>query len=104
MWRTNDAGLTWNKMYSASDPHLYAAGVVGTKSTLYAWDSGSNSAGIGGASVHKAARMPGTQWAPVVTPADMNNGPTSVAVTYDGAHYILVGGAVDAGIWRYVEP
>jgi hypothetical protein len=104
VWRTTDAGLNWNKMYSASDPHLYASGVVGTKNSLYSWDTGSSLGGIGGAHVHKAARNPGTDWVSVTTPAEMSNGPQGMAVTYDGAHYILVGGAVNAGVWRYVEP
>jgi len=104
VWQTTDAGLSFTKMYSPSDPYLYANGVVGTKNWLYAWDTGSNLGGIGGAHLHKAARNPGTDWAPVVTPTEMSNGPQGMAVTYDGAHYILVGGAVNAGVWRYIEP
>jgi len=104
VWRTTDAGVSWDKLYAPTDPHLYAAGVTGTKKTLYAWDSGSILTGLGSASLHTAPRSPGTQWTPGVTPADFNNGPTATAVTYDGAHYILVGSAVGAGLWRYVEP
>lgn len=104
VWKTTDSGVSWIKMYSATDPYGYANGVAATKSSLYSWDTGSNLSGIGGSHVHKAARNPGTTWTPVDTPKDMNNGPHGLAVTYDGAHYILVGGAVGAGIWRYVEP
>ncbi|HKO52815.1 MAG TPA: hypothetical protein VJV79_34140 [Polyangiaceae bacterium] len=103
VWETLDAGLNWRKTYSASN-YGYANGVVGTKNSLYSWDTGSNLGGIGGSHIHKAARKPGSEWKPVVTPASMSNGPQGMAVTYDGAHYILVGGAVNAGVWRYVEP
>jgi len=104
VWQSIDAGLNWKKMYSKTDPYGYANGVIGTKNWLYSWDSGSNLGGIGGSHVHKAARKPDSEWTPVVTPASMSNGPHGMAVTYDGAHYILVGGAVNAGLWRYVEP
>jgi hypothetical protein len=104
VWQTTDAGLSWNKTYSASDPYLYANGIVGTKTSLYSWDTGSNLGGIGGPHLHKAVRSSGTDWAPVTTPAEMSNGPQGMAVTFDGAHYILVGGAVNAGVWRYIEP
>ena len=104
VWRTTDAGQSWTMLYSSSDPYHYANGVVGTKNTLYSWDTGSNLGGIGGPHAHKAARNPGSEWVPVTTPMEMSNGPQGMAVTYDGAHYILVGGAVNAGVWRYVEP
>jgi hypothetical protein len=35
---------------------------------------------------------------------EMNNGGKTTAVTTDGAHYILVSGNWNAGVWRYVEP
>jgi len=34
----------------------------------------------------------------------LGNGPKCVAVSYDGTHYIFVGGMWDSGIWPYIEP
>ena len=34
----------------------------------------------------------------------MKDGPKRAAVTFDGTHYIAVGGNWLAGVWRYVEP
>ena len=34
----------------------------------------------------------------------VGNGPKRAAVTYDGAHYVVLGGNWLSGLWRYVEP
>lgn len=104
VWRTTDGGANWNKMYPSNAAYTWANGVTGTKDWLYAWDTGSNNGGIGGPHLMKAPRAQGTPWTPMDAPAEMNNGPSHLAVTSDGAHYILVGGAMNAGLWRYVEP
>jgi len=103
VWRTIDAGASWNAIAGSSD-NGYANGVIGTPGWLYAWDDGATASGIGSPHLHKAPRNPGTVWTAVTTPAGMNNGGKTMAVTFDGTHYILVSGSWNAGIWRYVEP
>jgi len=103
VWRTLDAGATWKTIAGSSD-NGYANGVIGTVGWLYAWDDGANAGGIGSPHLAKAPRNPGTAWTAVTTPTGMNNGGKTMAVTYDGAHYIMVSGSWNAGIWRYIEP
>ncbi|HEX2584318.1 MAG TPA: hypothetical protein VHL14_04245 [Steroidobacteraceae bacterium] len=104
VWRTQDAGAHWQALYSSTDGYFWANGVIGTRDFLYAWDDGSNLGGIGGPHLHVAPRNPGTNWTQMSAPPEMSNGPQKMAVTFDGTHYILVGGALNAGVWRYVEP
>ena len=47
---------------------------------------------------------PGTDWAPVDVPVELEIGPNGVVSTSDGTHNIFVGLMWDQGLWRYVEP
>jgi hypothetical protein len=50
------------------------------------------------------APSPGTSWAPVATPSELQIGPNSVVVTSDNAgRSIFVALMWDQGLWRYVE-
>jgi hypothetical protein len=51
-----------------------------------------------------AAQPAITGWANKATPPGMKQGPSSVATTFDGSHYVFVGSMWNAGLWRYVEP
>jgi hypothetical protein len=102
VWSTKDSGATWRKAFSG-DNYGYASGVIGTPTTLYSWATGANQSGIEQAHHYKAPRSAGAPWTAIASPSGMNNGPHAAAVTFDGAHHIIVGGAVNAGIWRYVE-
>ena len=99
--RSTDYGQTWTHVGSSASAEN---GVFGTPSHVYAMN--------GWACVpctispsFEVAPQPGTSgWTSPPTPAAMNGGGFSqVAVTYDGAHYIMVASMWSAGLWRYVE-
>jgi hypothetical protein len=95
--RSMDLGATWGHVGSMS-----AQGVVyGTEKNLYAQNPGASSGLIDQTQSERAAH-PGDTW--TTWDLKMSNGPKRAAVTFDGQHYIVVGGNWNAGIWRYVEP
>jgi len=99
VYRSTDFGATWTHLGSGA-----AQGVIyGTPKYIYAQASGAVGNGTIDQSQSERAAQPGTTWATWSEPA-MSNGPKRAAVTYDGTHYIIVGGNWNAGIWRYVEP
>jgi hypothetical protein len=101
VFRSIDSGKTWRNMLTHNSG---LSGVTGTPNFLYAWAGGALQSTID-PGFTRASRNPGTTWTSMTaTPAAMTNGPSMTAVTYDGAHYILVSGNYLAGIWRYVEP
>jgi hypothetical protein len=98
IYRSIDLGLTWNKVSDGSPNNL-----VGTAKNLYAADGWANNGGVD-PNLQTATRTPGTTWTKVQAPAGMTNGGKGTAVTYDGKHYVVIGGNWNAGIWRYIEP
>lgn len=101
VYRSTDLGVTWANVTGATDEAV----VWGTPTrlyTMYGWAAGS----LGDFSPNfRMASQPGTgTWATVATPAGMTQGPSSMAVTYDGSRFVFVGSMWLAGLWRYVEP
>jgi photosystem II stability/assembly factor-like uncharacterized protein len=101
VYRSSDSGLTWINVTGATDEAV----VWGTAKRLYSmygWAAG----GLGDFSPNfRVASQPGTgTWTTVATPGEMTQGPSSMAVTYDGMHAVFVGSMWLAGLWRYVEP
>jgi photosystem II stability/assembly factor-like uncharacterized protein len=101
VYRSSDSGLTWTNVTGATDEAV----VWGTAKRLYSmygWAAGA----LGDFSPNfRVASQPGTgTWTTVATPGDMTQGPSSMAVTYDGGRAVFVGSMWLAGLWRYVEP
>jgi hypothetical protein len=93
VYRSTDQGASWTHVgISGSQATVY-----GTPRNVYV-----QPAPFGNQASAARAPQPGTSWTP--WPLGMSDGPKRVAVTHDGAHYILVGGNWLAGFWRYVEP
>jgi hypothetical protein len=79
-----------------------AQGVIyGTAKNIYAQNPGA-SGGLVDQTQSQRAAFPGDTW--TTWDLKMSNGPKRAAVSFDGSHYIIVGGNWNAGIWRYVEP
>jgi hypothetical protein len=100
VYRSADYGATWTNVASGGDENA----VVATASYIYvsfAWAAGNS---FVDPRVQRAPKDPGTAWTAMTVPREMSNGWKRAAVTFDGTHYILVGGNWNAGIWRYVEP
>lgn len=101
VYRSTDLGATWTNVTGATDEAI----VWGTPArlyTMYGWAAGA----LGDFSPNfRVASQPGTgPWAKVATPAGMTQGPSSMAVTYDGTRFVFIGSMWLAGLWRYVEP
>jgi hypothetical protein len=95
-----DNGASWTTVTST-----YSAGIVGTATTLYSTANyANNGGGFGPFLMHASRAAGGVAWAADTGPAAMNNGWIHAAVVFDGAHYVIVAGSWNAGIWRYVEP
>jgi hypothetical protein len=95
--RSMDLGVTWTHLGTGQGQGV----LYGTATNIYAQNPGASSGLIDQTQSERAAQ-PGDTW--TVWPLTMTNGPKRAAVTNDGAHYIVVGGNWNAGIWRYVEP
>jgi hypothetical protein len=98
VYRTTDAGATWTHVGSNGAQAV----VYGTGKNIYAQYSWACGGCNLDESKSESAPFPGTTWS--TFPMPMANGPKRAAVTYDGAHYVVVSGNWNAGIWRYVEP
>jgi hypothetical protein len=100
VYRSTDYGATWTNVASGADENA----VVATASYLYvsyAWAAGNSHLDP---RVKRAPKDTGTAWTAMPVPAEMTNGWKRAAATFDGTHYIVVGGNWNAGLWRYVEP
>ncbi len=75
-------------------------GIVATPTRLYA---SNGFAGNTSPNLVTAPRSADTTWASQTVPSGLVDGWKRASVTFDGTHYILVGGFWNAGIWRYVE-
>jgi hypothetical protein len=98
MYRSVDFGVTWTLVSGGS-----ANGALATPTYLYGYNQAPLTAGLV-PGIRRSARASGTVWTSLPTPAGMTNGPRHAAVTFDGTHYVIVGGNWLAGIWRYAEP
>jgi hypothetical protein len=97
VYRSTDFGKTWKSVT------IYAmTTVTGTPNYLYGntaqgWDPGN-------AQAMRATAASGDDWVATPEVKGMTDGSKKMAVSYDGTHYVIVGGNWHAGIWRYVEP
>jgi photosystem II stability/assembly factor-like uncharacterized protein len=95
--RSSDFGATWEHVGSTGGMGV----VYGTPNNVYSQSAGASN-GVIEQNTAQSAPLPGDSWTTAALP--MTNGPKRAATTFDGTHYIIVGGNWNAGIWRYVEP
>ena len=98
VYRSSDFGASWTHVGANGGQN----GVYGTGKFVYAESGGANAGGQDQSLSERAPLPDGTSWSTWTIP--VSNGPKHAAVTYDGTHYIVVGGNWLAGLWRYVEP
>ena len=98
VYRSTDFAATWTHVGSSGGQN----GVYGTGKYVYAQSGGANAGGVDQSLSERAPLPDGTSWSTWAVP--VGNGPKHAAVTYDGAHYIVVTGNWLSGLWRYVEP
>ncbi len=98
IFRSTDYGQTWKQVSSGQVNAVY-----GTPTTLYSQDSFATG-GDYAPNLMFATLPDGTGWFPMPQVPAMRNGAKRVAVSFDGANYIVVSGNWLGGIWRYVEP
>jgi hypothetical protein len=99
--RSTDYGVTWSHV-GLSDNSRNVIWASGTKIyATYGWPIGA-----GTVNPHlETAALPGTgTWTAPGDPTCMSQGPSKVAVVYDGTHYVFVSATFNAGLCRYVEP
>jgi hypothetical protein len=95
--RSKDFGKTWHIVNTTANTT-----VIGTPNYLYSdtaqgWDPGY-------ALLMRAPVGSDTDWTMTKDPPTMTDGSKRLVATFDGTHYVVVGGNWHAGIWRYVEP
>ncbi len=97
--RSADYGQTWTHVGGTSGEAV----VFGTPNRTYAmWSWACIGCTVDPAA--QSAPSPGTTgWAPMTMPSNMQMGPASAAVVFDGSHYVIVTSNWKAGLWRYVE-
>jgi hypothetical protein len=100
VWRSTDLGANWANVDTGKFPEAVVWGTPKGFYAMYAWACSGCNLGTN----YETADAPGTSWSPGTVPAALTIGPNSVAVAYDGAHYVFVAVMWDQGIWRYVEP
>ena len=98
VWKSTDKGATFSHVLSGASLN----GVFATPTTLYASYGWSSDAPIDPGLRH-ASLNNDAQWTKDPTPSGMTYGPKRVAVVFDGAHQIAIGGFYLAGVWRYTE-
>jgi hypothetical protein len=78
--------------------------VIATGNYFYSTDPGASAGGTP-PRLQRAPRSNGASWTDQSTPAELSNGLKRAAVAqHPSGHWVIVGGAWNAGIWRYVEP
>ncbi|HZX93216.1 MAG TPA: hypothetical protein VFE90_01780 [Myxococcales bacterium] len=97
MWRSEDHGATWAKVYGQDMSSVFA-----TPNYLY----GTNYYLNGTASVYyvRSPRGDGKTWTQYTNPTGMGGwGPFWGGVSYDGSHWVMVTPNNNSGLWRYIE-
>lgn len=97
VYKTTNGGISFTNINGGN-----GNGVIGTPSNLYT-SFGWSTNGTWDPQMATASRSADTKWTAVPTPAGMLNGDKHGAVTFDGAHYVLVTSNGNGGIWRFVE-
>ena len=97
--KSTDNGRTWTTVSSS-----YSGSLVGTATNIYATAGYASQAGFGPALMHASRAGGGVSWVADTNPPAMNNGWIYAAAALQGAHWVVVGGDWNAGIWRLVEP
>lgn len=100
VYRSTDLGANWSRVDSGKAPEAIVWGTPNNVYAMYAWACSNCDLGTN----FEVAPPPGTTWTATTVPPALNLGPNSVAVTYDGSHYIFTAVMWSLGIWRYVEP
>jgi hypothetical protein len=104
VYRSADLGVSWARVDNGSKPEALVWGSAKNVYAMYAWACSNCNLGTNA----ESAPLPGgTTWtassAPAI-PKELVLGPNSVAVTYDGTHYIFTAVMWSLGLWHYVEP
>jgi hypothetical protein len=92
--------VNWSRVDSGKTPEAVVWGTPNNVYAMYAWACSNCNLGTD----FEIAAQPGTTWTPATVPSELVLGPNSVAVTYDGSHYVFTAVMWSLGIWRYVEP
>jgi hypothetical protein len=100
VYRSPDRGVTWSRVDSGKAPEAVVWGTNTKVYAMYAWACSNCNLGTN----FEVADLPGTTWTTKTVPANLNLGPNSVAVTFDGTHYVFTAVMWSLGLWRYVEP
>jgi hypothetical protein len=100
VYRSTDLGANWSRVDSGKTPEAVVWGTPKNVYAMYAWACSNCNLGTN----FEIAPQPGADWSSASVPADLVLGPNSVAVTYDGSHYIFTAVMWSLGIWRFVEP
>jgi hypothetical protein len=100
VYRSTDLGQSFSNVDQGKSPEAVVWGTPKSFYAMYAWACSGCNLGTN----YETAQPPGSSWSTGTVPAGLTIGPNSVAVAYDGAHYVFVAVMWDQGIWRYVEP
>ena len=100
VYRSTDLGASWSRADSGQRPEAVVWGTAKNVYAMYAWACSNCDLGTN----FEIAPQPGTDWAPVAVPTELEIGPNGVVTTSDGTRNIFVGLMWDQGLWRYIEP
>jgi hypothetical protein len=100
VYRSTDLGASFTRVDSGKGPEALVWGSAKNVYAMYAWACSNCDLGTN----FEMAPLPGTSWTAASVPPALNLGPNSVAVSYDGTHYIFTAVMWSLGIWHYVEP
>lgn len=100
VYRSTDLGASWSRADGGQRPEAVVWGTAKNVYAMYAWACSNCDLGTN----FEIAPQPGTDWAPVAVPVELEIGPNGVVATSDGRRNIFVGLMWDQGLWRYVEP
>jgi hypothetical protein len=100
IYRSTDLGAHWSLVDSGKAPEAIVWGSRKSVYAMWAWACSNCNLGTN----FETAALPGTAWSNVSVLSDLVIGPNSIAVAFDGSHWVFVGVMWAQGIWRYVEP
>jgi hypothetical protein len=100
VYRSTDLGASWSRVDSGKTPEAVVWGTPKNVYAMYAWACSNCDLGTD----FEVAPPPGTTWIPTSVPPELDLGPNSVAVSFDGTHYVFTAVMWSLGVWRYVEP